>query len=433
MAWHDEVRTGIVWPVIAGSAALAVGFGAFGTWAATAPIRGAVIAPGKVVVEGRNRPVQHLEGGIVGAVLVEEGQRVRKGDPLLVLDGTQTQAQLNRLDAQLTVLEAMEARALAERDGADSVAFAAALLARQDDPAVARAVADQRAEFAARLDAHRAELAALRQRIVAQQETVAGDEAERAEVARQLELTSEEVAAFETLFEKGLTVRSRVLELRRAEADLKGRASQLSASIARARSAIIEAEETIRQTEGARHEWASARLSELRLQRRDAIEQMRAAEDVSDRTTVRAPASGKVMDLARFGPGAVVAAGQTILEIVPEDALLFVEARVRPQDIDEVMVGQEARLVFSALSQRATPPVPGEVVDVSADRLEDERTGEPYYLARLDISAQGMPGYDHRLVGPGQPVETFITTGERTLLAYLSAPFVDTLRRSLRE
>jgi len=433
MAWHDGVKTGIAWPVLAGFAALVIGFGGFGTWAAVAPLEGAVIAPGKVAAAGRNKVVQHLEGGIVKEILVEEGQMIAAGEPVLVLDGTSSKAQLNRLAAQLTALEASEARALAERNGADAIAFPPALLEEGIAPEVAKVVEDQRSEFEARLAKHRAELAVFRQQIAALREKIAGYEAQKEEVVRQIALIAEERATLEALLEKGLTRKSQVLELQRAESDLKGREGQLTASIAEARQAITETEQKIEQAKGLRVEEASARLSEVRLKRADILQQIEAARDVSERIVVRATASGTVMNLARYHPGAVIAPGQEIMEIVPAGTELLVEARVRPQDIDEVRVGQAARLNFSALDARVTPPVPGEVVHVSADRLEDPRTGEIYYLVRLRISPEPIPGFDPAKVGPGQPVEAFITTGERTLIDYLTEPITQTLRRSLRE
>jgi HlyD family secretion protein len=160
---------------------------------------------------------------------------------------------------------------------------------------------------------------------------------------------------------------------------------------------------------------------------------MRMAKDVLERIVVSAPASGTVINLHKYNVGAVVTPGQEILEIVPDGTGLIVEAHVVPQDIDEVRIGQAARLSFSALDARETPQVPGEVVHVSADRLEDERTGEVYYLARLQISSEPLAGFDPAQVGPGQPVEAFITTGERTFVAYLAEPITKTLRRALKE
>ncbi len=433
MAWHNGVKTGIGWPVLAGVCTLAIGFGGFGAWAALAPLEGAVIAPGKVVASGRNKVVQHLEGGIIKEILVDEGDRIQAGDPVIILDATASEAMLNRLKAQLHTMEAIEARSIAERNGADAIAWPETLVGEQDRPEVAKVMEDQEGEFQARLDKHHAETAILGQQIAAIKEQIAGHEVQRAETAQQVKLTVEEREPIEGLLKKGLATASRVAELKRGESDLKGREGQLAASIAEAKKSIAEIREKMEALNVARLEEASAQLSEVRLKRSDILEQMRTAEDVLDRVIVAAPASGTVINLNKYNPGAVVAPGQDIMEIVPDATGLIVEAHVRPQDIDEVRIGQAARLNFSALDARTTPQVPGEVVNVSADRLEDERTGEVYYLARLKISAEPLQGFDPAKVGPGQPVEAFITTGERTFVAYLAEPITNTFRKALRE
>jgi HlyD family secretion protein len=431
MSWHTGVKTGIGWPSVAGLLTLVLGFGGFGTWAAMAPLEGAVIAPGKVVASGRNKAVQHLEGGIIKEILVEEGDRVESGEPVAVLDATASAAALNRLKAQLWTLEAAEARSLAERTGADAITWPDSVAAERERPDVAKVMQDQQSEFEARLEKHLAELAVLDQQIAALEEQIRGYEVQKHQTARQVELVVEEREPLEQLLAKGLTTASRVAGLKRVEADLRGREGQLAASIAEAGQSIAEIEEKTAALKVARLEEASAQLSEVRLKRSDVVEQIRTAQDVLDRVVVAAPASGTVIRLTKYNPGAVVLPGQQIMEIVPEG--LIVEARVGPQDIDEVRVGQMARLQFSALDLRKTPQVPAEVVHVSADRLEDDRTGEPYYLARLKISSEPLAGFDPARIGPGQPVESFITTGERTFLSYLAEPLTKTLRRALRE
>lgn len=433
MGWHAGVRTGIGWPVLAGFVTLAVGFGGFGAWAALAPLEGAVIASGKVAVHGRNKVVQHLEGGIVKEILVEEGQTVKAGDPVLVLDDTAARSGLNRLKAQLVTFEAIEARALAERDGKQMLEFPKALTALADNPEIAKIIDDQTTEFEARIEKQEAELTIFEQRIAAQEEAITGHQTQRREVAEQIELIGEEKAAFEILLAKKLATKSRVSELKRAEADLKGREGQLTAQIAQAKETIAELREQIERTRGTRIETAAGQLTEARLKRSELVEQIRAAEDVSARVVVRAPVSGRVMNLTKYNSGAVIAAGQEIMEIVPEETVLLVEAEVRPQDIDEVRIGQKARLSFAAFDQNETPPVPGEVSHVSADRLEDERTGEAYFLVRLAIAPGPTTGLDPSEIGPGQPVDVFITTGERTFVSYLVEPLTKSLRRAIRE
>lgn len=430
MTWHSGVRTGIVGPVLAGLATLAIGFGGFGAWAAMAPLDGAVIAQAKVAVTGRNKVVQHLEGGIVKEILVEEGQRVAAGEAVLVLDGTASTSQQNRLKIQLATLEAIGARALAERNGWDKVEFAAADAADQQ---VSTLLQDQEAEFKAGLQRHHAELGILAQQIAALEEQIAGHKVQKKETKLQIDLIAEEREALEELLSKGLTRKSQVLALKRSEADLKGREGQLAAAIAQAGQSIAEIRERIAQTESARIGDASALLSKVRSERSEVIEQLNAAEDISERVVVRAPAAGTVIGLTKYNSGAVIAPGQEIMTIVPEETALVVEARLRPQDIDDVRVGQAAWMTFSAFDASETSPVAGKVAYISADRLEDDRTGEAYYLARLEISTDSSPGFDPERVSPGLAAEVFITTGDRTFLEYLTLPLTRTLNRSFRE
>jgi HlyD family secretion protein len=428
MARDNDVRTGIGWPVFAGLCTLAAVFGGFGAWAALAPLEGAVIAPATVMAAGENKVVQHLEGGVVREILVTEGQRVVAGEAVLVLDGTASGSQVNRIRLQLAALRALEARAIAERDGADAIAIPAAAA-----PETLGLIEDQKREFVARLHKHRIELAVLERQIGAQQAAIAGHETQTTATRRQMALIAEERVSFEGLLAKGLTRKSHVLALKRAEADLNGKDGQLLAAIAQARQSIAEIGQRAERLKTARIEEASARLSEIGPQQAELAEQLRAAEEVSARVIVRAPASGTVMALTKHNAGAVIAPGQDLMKIVPDGTGLIVAARLRPEDIDEVRVGQRARLQFSALDARTTPPVPAEVVYISADRLRDERSGEVYYLARLQISAEPLAGFDPATIGPGHAAEVFITTGRRSFLAYIAEPFMKTLSRSLRE
>ncbi|SOE17221.1 HlyD family secretion protein [Hoeflea halophila] len=432
MVWHNGVKTGITWPVLVGLVTLATGLGGFSAWAAMAPLEGAIIAQAKVAVLGRNKVVQHLEGGIVKEIFVEDGQRVVAGDALLVLDDTAIRSQHNRLKIQLATLDAIIVRALAERNGSQTLTFPAALAASQESP-VATLLKDQQAEFEAGLHQHRAKLAIMQQQIAALEEQISGHAVQKRETRFQIELLAEELQSLEALLAEGLTRKKEVLALKRSEATLKGAEGQLAAAIAQARQSIAEIRERINQTESERVGNASALLSEVRSKRSEIIEQLNSTADVSARVVVRAPVSGNVIGLAKSHPGAVIAPGQEIMTIVPEGTALVVEAQIRPQDIDEVRIGQAAWLTFSAFDPRETPPVSGEVIYVSADRLENQRTGEAYYIARLEVSKDAVPGFDPARLAPGLGAEVFITTGGRTFLNYLTAPLTRVLSRSFRE
>lgn len=432
MAWHDGVRTGFTAPVLGGSLLLVAGFGGFGTWAAVAPLEGAVVASGKVIASGRNTIVQHLEGGIVDQVLVSEGQAVEQGEPLLLLDGTAAKAQARRLASQLVALEAIEARALAERDGLETIRFSTNLLENYD-PDVTRLLKDQMAGFEAAIRMHRTELAILLQQITALEEVITGHESQKEATLQQIALVIEEREGLETLLDQGLTRKGQVLALQRAEAELKGKASQLSAAAAEARRSIAEIRERIERTKSQRIEEAATRLMDARQKHSELSEQLKAIADVTHRLAVLAPAAGRVMELAKYHPGAVVSPGQEIMTIVPEGGGLVIEARIRPEDIRDVATGQKAWLQFPALRGQETSPVPARVVFLSPDRLEDQKSGEVHYIARLELLAEDLPGFNIAMIGPGHGAEVFIATGERTFLNYLTKPLMGAMRRAARE
>jgi HlyD family secretion protein len=262
---------------------------------------------------------------------------------------------------------------------------------------------------------------------------IRGLEAQIKSTSIQLDLIKQELADARKLLEMGLMPKSRVLALNRTEADLIGRKGRLEAEVAKTRQSISKSDEQLQRLKATRLEEATKQLNELRLQRADLLERLKTAQDILDRVVVRAPVAGTVINLSKTGVGAVITPGEILMAIVPGNAELLVEARVRPQDIDEVHIGQSARLNFTALSQREFPAVPGEVAHVSADRIVDPKTGEVYYLTRMKISPDLPKGMDLSTIGPGQPVEVFITTRERTLIDYLIAPLKRTIDRSLRE
>jgi HlyD family secretion protein len=433
MAWFDGVKLGTRGPISVGVVALALGFGGFGAWASVAPLEGAVIANGTVTTLGRNKLIQHLEGGIIKQVLVAEGDNVTKGQPLVLLDGTGALALRNRISGQLKTLQALEARAIAEREGATTITFAPEILAQADDPAVASAIRDQQGEFKARLDRYTAETGILDEQINALRQEMVGLEAQQTSIRLRLDLTVETRTDLEDLLRQNLVAKSRVLDLRAQEADLTGQSGQITSAVAKTSLDIAGKELEKLRLLNARLEEANNNLSDARSKQGDLLEQLHTAEDTLERTTILSPDAGTVTSLAQLGPGSVISPGQRLMEVVPVKAGWLIEAHIRPQDIDQVRVGQGARLAFAALDQRATPQVDGTVTYLAADRVENERTGEAYYLARLNISDAPLKGFDPAQIGAGQPVEVFITTGGRTFMQYLVEPLAHTVTRAMRE
>ena len=440
-AVRNEARTGWAkpvpvrtWPIaVFGFLAIGVFAGGFGVWAATAPLSGAAVASGVVAAAGQNIAVQHLEGGIIADVRIEDGALVEVGDVMFVMDGTDARAQRNRLKLQRIALRAQLARLIAERDLADTLAFPDDLIEAARTEGVEDIVSEQAGEFEARQSRFRQENVILNQRIASLREQVTGLDGQIEAGEQQRAVLKDEIARKEQLLDRGLTGRDEYTQLVRADAQLFGQLAQTTAQIASLRTQIIEAEEQLARATTQRVEQAVTDLSDVRSRLSDVDEQLAAADAVLKRVVVRAPSDGVIVSIARNKAGAVIAPGETMAELLPTSDDLIVEARLSPLDIDVVTVGQEASLRFSALNTRVTPEVDARVTYVSADRLIDQATQEPYYTARLEIAETLPDTLERDQIYPGMPVETFIATGDRTFFEYLSKPITDSFQRSFRE
>lgn len=431
--WEKHVKSSVNRIAFGGYATIVVLVGSLGYWAATAPLSGAAIAPGTVAAAGRNVRIQHLEGGIVKEIMVREGDRVNAGQELMVLDRTAAQTQLNRLTKQSVVLIASAARLEAERDGREAFQLRTMAVPDAIDEDTAKLVEDQRKEFEARLARVRSEQKILEQRVATLRKAVVGLTAQKHAIEQQLIVVKDELQRKKMLLDQGLTNRFEYTQILRSEVDLIGQAGALEAELAASSTKIIEAYEQIERLTTQRIEQAVTSLNEVRASMADVEEQIFAAEDVLTRTIVRAPVDGIVVSAVYNSVGSVIGPGEKVMEILPTASDLIVEARLMPQDIDAVHIGQEARLRFSALNMRLTPEVEGTVMHVSADRLIDEATQEPYYRARLQITDDLPSNVTADQLYPGMPVETFISTGERTFLEYLVRPILDSFNRAFVE
>jgi HlyD family secretion protein len=422
-------------PLLAAAAILLVFFGGFGGWAALVPLSGAAVAPAVVAPEGYRKTVQHLEGGIVAEVRVRDGSEVEAGDVLVVLDDTRARAEYAAARAQLVARLASGARLAAEQAGAAEPAFPGELLAlAREDPEAGRLVEAERASLLARRQALADQVAVLDRQIAQARSDLAAYEGGLASVDRQTELIDEEIATVEDLLAKGLDRKPRLLALQRARADLEGQRVATVGNAARTRELIgaTRAERTAlvsRRAEEVAMGLAEARAEINRLQAA-----ARAARDQLERTAIRAPVAGEVVELKLRTLGGVVGAGEPILGIVPRDEPLVIEARVKPADIDVVHAGLLADVHLLAYRSRHMPRIRGEVRHVSGDRLVDERTGEPYYEARIVVDAATLHKEAPEVeLAAGMPAEALIITGERTLLEYIVDPIRASFRRSLRE
>jgi epimerase transport system membrane fusion protein len=408
--------------------------GGFGTWAALAPIDSAAVAPGMVAVEFNRKTVQHLEGGIVREILVREGARVAPGDLLVRLDDTQALAQLEIVRSQYLASRAQEARLIAERDSYREVVFPDDLLAARSDPRVEEAIAGQQQVFAARSKALTGETEVLEQRIEQLNEQIRGLEGLSASKLQRIESYKTEIKDFKKLYEKGLTDRLRLREMERLAAELEGERAEHQASIAAAQVQIGETRLQIIQLQRKQQTEVTQELRDTQAKLSDLRERIRALEDTVARTVVRAPVGGAVVGLAVHTVGGVVTPGGRLLDIVPQDEQLIVEARVAPTDADRVSPGLEAQLRFSAFNVRTTPTVPGHVLTVSGDRITDPNNPkDSYYLARIQVTPEGMNSLRGLSLLPGMPVDVMIKTGERTFFQYLVKPITDRLAKSFRE
>ncbi|MDX8440607.1 HlyD family type I secretion periplasmic adaptor subunit [Mesorhizobium australafricanum] len=433
LTFEGRPRTDFRRTAFAGYAAIALLAGGFGYWAAKAPLAGAVITQGTIAATGGNILIQHREGGIIRQLLVHEGDRVREGQDLILLDRTAPEADLNRLTRQWIALKASAARLEAERDGLGRLAPIAEPSPAPFRQELENLIREQQKEFDARLARFRTEQSILAQRVAMHRESVNGLNAQKAAIEQQAEVVKKELGIKTDLLDKGLTNRTEYSQLLRSEADLVGQAGALEADLASANTQIVEAEAQAERATTQRVEEALTKLDDVRTNLADIEEQMRAAQAVLNRTTITAPAAGIVVSSTYNSQGSVVAPGEKIMEILPTSSGLVVDARLRPKDIDQVHVGQTAKLRLSALNTRLTPEVPATVSEISADRLIDEATHEPYFRARLKIAEALPPGVKAEQLYPGTPVDTFISTGNRTFFEYLVRPMMDSFARAFRE
>lgn len=420
--------------VLAGSALIGIFVIGFGTWSAMAPLESAAVAMGTVVSESSRKTVQHLEGGIIRQILVQDGDAVVAGQVLIRLDDTKARTTLGALQGQLWDAKAGEARLLSERDGAEQIVFPPDLVPADAGPALAAALSGQQKIFETRRMLQDSKVAAIHERINQVHEEINGHEAEVAGLRRRVVLLQEEIAGIRELVAKGLERKPRLLQLERDLAEMEGRIGDTTAQIAKAKQVIAESEVDILSLQNDHQKEVADELRETQKKRHELEEQVQAAADVLARTEVKAPESGVVTDLRVHTPGGVIAAGEALLDLVPDADRLVVEAQVRPEDIDRVHEGLPAQVRLLPYKQRRTPPLDATVIYVSADRLVDKHTNLPYYAAKLRVDERALAalGGDVKMV-PGMPSEAMIKTGVSTVAIYALSPILDSFHRAFRE
>jgi HlyD family type I secretion membrane fusion protein len=390
------------------------------------------MAPATIVVESSKKAIQHFDGGTVSKVLVKEGDQVVAGQTLVIMDDTSARANVDMLRSDLDASLALQARLLAERDRRDSIAFPEELEKRADNLGVQAIMSSQQRAYVAKRDAIESQTKILQQRNSQIDEEVKGLRNQIASQDRQLTLIREEQKGVETLLTKGLETKPRLLALQRNTAEIEGSRAQNYAAIARAQQTAGENDLKIVDLTVSVVTDAAQKLHDEQVKIGELREKLRSAQEVLDRTVVKAPTDGQIVNLKLFTPGGVLPPRDTVMEIVPQKDQLVVEAQVAPTDIDVVHADLPVQLRLTALNQRVTPTVFGHVQTISADRQQDQRTGNAYYTARIIID-RGLDEIGDAKLYPGMPAEAMIVTGERTLMSYLFKPLLGGLNRAMRE
>lgn len=403
-----------------------------GIWSAFAPLESAAIASGVVESESSRKTIQHLEGGIVREILVSDGDAVHTGQILIALDDTKIRAEVQSLQGQLWDATAREARLQAEQQGHEQLLFAARLETARESAAEAAVLKAQQNIFEARWQVFRSQIAVVREKRLQVDNEIVGLKAQQTAVAQRTAIAREELDMVTTLVNKGLERRPRLLNLEREVADLQGRQGEIAAHISRAEQVINESQATILKLESDRQHEIAQSLREAQNQVFQLRERLRAAEDQLSRTEVKAPEDGVITELRVHTPGGVIGAGAPLMDMVPRQDRLIVTARVKPEDIDVVHPGLNADVHLLPYNQRRAPRLTGTVTHVSADRLVDKRTEQPYYATKIRVQDTRMAANDIRII-PGMPAQVYITTGHGTVALYALRPLLDSFHGAFNE
>jgi HlyD family secretion protein len=424
-AFEHELRVGF-------RVLLAVGLLA-GGWIALMPLAGAVVVPGNLVVQSNVKTIQHPTGGVVAEIAVHNGMQVTVGDLLVRLDATQAQASLQMVSKQLDELRARIARLVAERDDLPRLEVPAEMSVRAAESTIKTLLTSEASLFKARANARESQKDLLQSRISQLGEEIVGLDAQVGSKAKQLELISGELSGVQDLYDKRLVPLTRLTTLQREAARIEGERGQLISAIAETKAKVGEARLQIVRLDQDFRTDVVKELGETQGKEAELVERGVAARDLLDRIEIRAPTSGVIHQLAAHTIGGVIRAGDAIMEVVPDSDDLQIEARLQPNNIDQVRTGQKAFVRFSAFNQRVTPQLVGIVSYVSADTSNDQQTNAPYFTVRVALSDEER----RRLAGlqlvPGMPAEVFMQTGSRTMMSYLLKPITDQMRRAFVE
>ncbi|MFK8036037.1 MAG: HlyD family type I secretion periplasmic adaptor subunit [Hyphomicrobiales bacterium] len=427
------LKTSLLRPIVAGWLAFVILFVVCGSWLAMASIDGAVISSGTVVVEGERKSIQHADGGVVTAILVEDGQRVLKGAELIRLDDTLLAANMRIYESRLREAIAKQSRLFAEQAGWKTIKWDRSLLAELDVQHNDTIEAAQARIFRLRSDFLNSQEERMKSKVAQFQNQIEGVDAQQNSVADQLDLANEELGTWNYLRKKGHVAEAQLREMKQKIASLDGKAGEAIAARARIKNSIEEIKiERLQETNEFRKE-VSASLVQTDLEIQTLSQQLVVTRTMLNRISVRAPVAGIVHELAAHTIGGVLQAGATVLQIVPEGRKLEIEITVDPQFIDELFVGQETGVRMTALNLRTTPELVGVVTTISPDSVTDEISKRSYYRAKVSVSDQELETLGDVALLPGMPVEVFAKTGERSPIEYLLQPLTNQLTHAMRE
>jgi HlyD family secretion protein len=437
-AWQEALETEEQGPslrriVIASLIIIVLGFGSFFTWAFIAPLDRAVPANGTVVVSSKRKTISIVDSGILSELYVKEGSQVEAGQPLLRLDSNQVEAQLGSLEVQYWTAVAKLARLRAEQKGETTVTFPANLIAAaKRDSSLADMMANEQNVIRDRWNTYLGTQAVQDKKIGQSRDQITAFKAQAAATKQRLAYTEQELSGVNQLFASGYATKTQLLDLKRSQSELTGNIGELTAKIAEAEQTIAQTELEKLSNENQRKQDISKDLQDTQSQVADLGEKIRGAKYVVSKKLVTAPDSGTVTDIKFFTPGSSINAGQPILDIVPQDDRMVIEANIRPEDIENVHPGQRVNIRLTAYKHNLVPVLTGDLVYVSADRQVDAR-GTPFFLARAEIDANALAKLKNVSLYPGMPAEVLIIGGERKAIDYFLSPITRSLDRAFRE
>ncbi|HUY04185.1 MAG TPA: HlyD family type I secretion periplasmic adaptor subunit [Rhodocyclaceae bacterium] len=412
---------------------LGIGFGGFLLWAGLAPLEEGVPTQGMVTIATKRKMVQHLTGGLVSKIYVREGQYVKKGAPLIALDDSLVRANYDGIRQRYLTLRAMEGRLLAEQSGQSKITFHPDLLQEQNDPLVRQTMNNQEQLFQARRQAISADKQASDEAVQGLQASIEGLDGVLASRKSQLQYVQEELKGIRDLVKEGYAPRNKQLDLERMAAEATGSIIETQSNILRANRQIAETRARATQRIQEYRKEVEGTLADVRREVQSDQQRLKAAKEELDRMVIRAPEDGQVVGLVEQTVGGVIGPGQKLMDIVPQDEPLILEARVPPQMIDRIHKGLIADVRFSAFANSPALVVQGKVISISSDVITDPRTGIPFYLGQIAITPEGVKQLGNHEMQPGMPVQVVFKTGERTVLTYLLHPFLQRLAASMKE